>query len=68
MEQENENEGEQEASAVQRDKQKEINKREKLLFWGKKREISYPFNLWANSDKRQPLFESCGGVRSGSPT
>ena len=41
VQQENEIVGEQEASTVQRDKQKEMNIREKLLFWGKRKEKSY---------------------------
>ena len=42
VQQENENEGEQEASTVHKDKQKEMNVREKAIFiWGK--DILLPF-------------------------
>ena len=37
VQQENERMGDQEASAVQRDKQKEMNEREKILLWVKEK-------------------------------
>ena len=45
VQQENELVGEQEASTVHRDKQKEMNEREKLLFWGKEKRNLTPTQL-----------------------
>ena len=59
---------EQEASTIQRDKQKEMNIREKILFWEKKLRNFVPIQFVAEQQQTPAPLESCGGVRSGSPT
>ena len=45
-----------------------MNVREKLLFWGKEKKNLVPTQLVGEQRQTPAPFESCGGVRPGSPT